>query len=413
MKTFMSILLIILLTFNVGIAYSQWEQTYEFGNEFTHMDFSFSFSSPQNGWITYTTVISPSSGNSVSLKFTNNFGNSWESGGTGIGVQYPSAVGVYTSGPDTVYWFVNSEWGSHCNFTYNSGNSWESKRFDPESATDAVFLVNRNLLYSTSRKGKLFKHTPDSTYLLMETNTIKFSHSNIFFTDTIVGYITARDTANENVLLTTKNGGNFWEKIELATDLYLNSIYFTSDSIGYIACSDGKILKTTDYGENFTEYSFDVPINLSDIVFINDSCGYCVGSNGSCLYTIDFGNTWLYDENFTDENLYNIQMFTMENGYVFGSLGQQYRFYSKNNMSGLSQEKANLFSVYPNPTNDFINIRTEKSISKICIYNRYGSNILSFDNYDRELNVSQLKPGLYYIRVTTDNNSYTKKVIKK
>lgn len=70
------------------------------------------------------------------------------------------------------------------------------------------------------------------------------------------------------------------------------------------------------------------------------------------------------------------------------------------------------FKVYPNPTKNIINIETTAEISKIEIYNTLGQLINSFEGNKKEIDVSTLSNGIYFLTITTtDKNSVTKKII--
>lgn len=71
-------------------------------------------------------------------------------------------------------------------------------------------------------------------------------------------------------------------------------------------------------------------------------------------------------------------------------------------------------SLYPNPTKGILNIRAQSSISSVEIYNILGqtSAVFTPDTNTAQLDVSSLKTGTYFARVTIDNNSQVYKFIK-
>lgn len=74
----------------------------------------------------------------------------------------------------------------------------------------------------------------------------------------------------------------------------LNSVTFSSDSIGYIVGDNQTILKTTNGGKNWEIIYASGGINkfLKSVYFINDLCGYAAGCSGLLLKTLDGGTTW-------------------------------------------------------------------------------------------------------------------------
>ena len=76
----------------------------------------------------------------------------------------------------------------------------------------------------------------------------------------------------------------------------------------------------------------------------------------------------------------------------------------------------NELSIYPNPVDTELNVRTNKVISGIQIYNILGKEVLNFSEtsiINNGINVSELANGAYLIRISLDNSTKTFKFIKK
>ncbi|MGJ5642646.1 T9SS type A sorting domain-containing protein [Formosa sp. S-31] len=93
-------------------------------------------------------------------------------------------------------------------------------------------------------------------------------------------------------------------------------------------------------------------------------------------------------------------------------------------MSGIGDYNATLnlndlnsgnFSIYPNPvTNGRVRISSKNNGAlNIHIYDILGKQVLQKTLQKQELNVSNLKSGLYVIKITQNNFSSTKKLIIK
>ncbi|MBL0013013.1 MAG: T9SS type A sorting domain-containing protein [Flavobacterium sp.] len=72
------------------------------------------------------------------------------------------------------------------------------------------------------------------------------------------------------------------------------------------------------------------------------------------------------------------------------------------------------FSIYPNPTKDFLNINNSKKIqiSKIIIYDLLGQ-IISIKNIYENVNIQGLKSGMYIIEILSEGISKKIKFIKE
>lgn len=76
----------------------------------------------------------------------------------------------------------------------------------------------------------------------------------------------------------------------------------------------------------------------------------------------------------------------------------------------------NRFHIYPNPATDNVYIiNTDSKIEKVQIYNIIGSCVLQreINNDKNEINVSTLPKGLYVIKITGDNWTTDRKLMKK
>ena len=68
------------------------------------------------------------------------------------------------------------------------------------------------------------------------------------------------------------------------------------------------------------------------------------------------------------------------------------------------------FEIYPNPTSDILNIKTLSSIS-VQIIDLQGRVLLA--ETSNSLDVSTLQPGQYFVRITSNNGTFTKPFIKE
>ncbi len=76
---------------------------------------------------------------------------------------------------------------------------------------------------------------------------------------------------------------------------------------------------------------------------------------------------------------------------------------------GINAVSEKEFSIYPNPTNGRINIETNKQIKKITILNISGKIILETTN--TEIDLSKQKTGTYFLKIETENDIFTEKIV--
>ena len=72
-------------------------------------------------------------------------------------------------------------------------------------------------------------------------------------------------------------------------------------------------------------------------------------------------------------------------------------------------------SLYPNPTVNNINIKSDEQISEVLIYNTLGQTVKNIfpDAFNFSLDTSTLNEGVYFAVLSTEKGSKTIKFIKK
>jgi len=79
-------------------------------------------------------------------------------------------------------------------------------------------------------------------------------------------------------------------------------------------------------------------------------------------------------------------------------------------VSDINKTQVNIF---PNPTTDFINIKSDEKIKSVKLYKVSGSLVKTENNEFSRINVSNLPKGNYLISIETDSGIETKKIIKE
>ena len=91
-------------------------------------------------------------------------------------------------------------------------------------------------------------------------------------------------------------------------------------------------------------------------------------------------------------------------------------FYDSLSIGNVSISRENNLTLYPNPTKDIVNIiSTNERINSYTLYNMGGQTMIKSEKIktkSEKINLSNLPKGVYVIKVITDKNSYTRKVIR-
>lgn len=143
-----------------------------------------------------------------------------------------------------------------------------------------------------------------------------------------------------------------------------------------------------------------------------------------CIYDID-NETWGMEindaEQFTGYPLeFGTQVFIELAGIDFYSASTNDTMYIDDIKMGpdltasTDDFSASKFSVYPNPVQDVLNIKSASSVDKVVVYDILGKVVLQENpgKISPAINMSSLPSGAYMVNVTIGNASKTVKVIK-
>ena len=104
----------------------------------------------------------------------------------------------------------------------------------------------------------------------------------------------------------------------------INSHFFINGLIGYLAGSDGNILKTVDGGQSWKNVNSGVSDDLLDVQFLDKNTGFAVGKFGRILKTEDGGESWRKTNSGTQEAIYTIAFKNNLEGWVGTESGLRY-----------------------------------------------------------------------------------------
>ena len=82
-------------------------------------------------------------------------------------------------------------------------------------------------------------------------------------------------------------------------------------------------------------------------------------------------------------------------------------------LEDIKNNKTNFIAIYPNPTSDFITINSQKTITKIELYNALGQLVFQNNNTSEKINISFLTDGIYYVKVFFENSVSISKFVKQ
>jgi len=231
-------------------------------------------------------------------------------------------------------------------------------------------------------------------------------------------------SGNVKKIFSTTNNGLNWT-IQTSNRI-LNGVHLRNSGVGIICCDSGRVLRTSDFGITWNEYTSSTNKELYDIYMKNDGVIWAVGSLGLMLYSTNSGVNWVTAPSFTSNNLNKIIFTDQNTGYAAGEYGTILKTTDGgltfvNTGSHGSPSEFSLGQNFPNPFNPVTSIKFSvpgTCIIKIEIFDIEGKLIdILTDNeyspgiYTVEWNASEHSSGIYFYKFTASGFTETKKMI--
>lgn len=305
--------------------------------------------------------------------------------------------------------------------TTNGGDNWSSQTSNTTDHLSSIFFDDSNSGWVTAEDGFILKTTNGGSTWQVISTSFRGSFDDIFFINSTTGWAVGAWFDNETYK-TTDSGLN-WSLVGTnSVGQTPNSVFFTSSSTGFVVCSQGRIQKTTNSGVSwsnvFNEQAFH------SIYFTNSSNGWAAGVNG-IFKTIDTGNNWevdledvgiLYDIHFSSDGIgWSVGKDSNGNGVIYKYSQQKKKKSSETLINDLSFD--NQVKIFPNPTNEYVNIvfTEQHSNLRIEIFSTVGNLVKTvtrhnFKGTSHQVLLSELNSGMYLLKIKTRTGSTTKRL---
>ncbi|MFL0354426.1 T9SS type A sorting domain-containing protein [Xanthomarina sp. GH4-25] len=212
--------------------------------------------------------------------------------------------------------------------------------------------------------------------------------------------------------VTGNNGYSTFEANEVPGSCFTSTANSNSVWYSFVAPASGEVQISTD----FVTPLDDTQIALYSITDCNDlltatqiSCDEDGGTTGSGWNSII--NTTDDATPLTPGSMYYIQV------DAYGNKAGEFNI-EVITLAPLSTTDFNIdsaFTYYPNPVNNSLTLNAQKDIQNVAVYNMLGQEVLRTapNTVNSEVDMSNLQPGAYFVKVTVENATKTIKVIKK
>lgn len=215
-------------------------------------------------------------------------------------------------------------------FNISHAQSWFTVRSDTNITWESFFFNNPDTGYAVGFKKigavyfpRIIKTTnAGSSWVEQigpERDSAGFIFRSVFFTDINTGFIAVAYLPNVNIgrILKTTDGGNNWSIVPLPVNKHLTTVYFINSGTGY-ASGFGTMLKTTDAGATWAIQNPNFSFYLFTIQFTDVVTGYVIGNSGTIRKTTNGGTNWFSLNSGTSLPLWDLSFADASTGVTVG-----------------------------------------------------------------------------------------------
>jgi photosystem II stability/assembly factor-like uncharacterized protein len=352
--------------------------------------------------------------------------------------------------------------------TTDGGNNWLNKTANTENNLRGVYFVDENTGTIVGEFGSIFRTTNGGSNWIFQENPIGYyTLYNVFFINANTGCIVGFYSYHQNgIVIMTTNGGDSWMNRSFTHDASYYDAYFFNQNEGIVvgqypeiikttnSCltwsiqnvnsiiygvsfsdtdngvcvgSGGKLLLTSNSGDNWTDYNSGMTNDFYGVSHGSRDDAVVVGSGGIILRTTNAGINWFTQQSSLTSDLQSVSFVNSYTGWAVGESGKIIKTTDGGGIIGISPISNEipkdffLSQNFPNPFNPRSNIEikiSKLSFVKLIIYNNSGKEIMKAVNqelrpgiYSVEIDGANFPSGVYYYRLTAGDFMDTKKMI--
>ncbi|MCO6483644.1 MAG: T9SS type A sorting domain-containing protein [Flavobacteriales bacterium] len=175
--------------------------------------------------------------------------------------------------------------------TTDGGVNWERRIVNSFNKPMALWMWDGQRGIAVCEGGRIMRSTDGFASATTTSHLGYGSFQCVFFLNDTLGWL-GSDTGK---ILRSTDGGENWAAMQSgqSTYNYITAIQFLDSDTGYASCYGGKMLKSTDGGLTWQGIGpFDQLVLMHDFHFYDAQEGVAVGSGGEVIRTTDGGTTW-------------------------------------------------------------------------------------------------------------------------
>ena len=123
-------------------------------------------------------------------------------------------------------------------------------------------------------------------------------------------------------------------------------------------------------------------------------------------YTFDLTG----ETDWTGDQLFIVGIGSLEDGKAKDDGAAKFNSIVFDNTVSVNSTELVKFSMYPNPAKEILYIESPNTVSSVVMFDITGKQVLRLENLtNNQINISNLNPGIYTVKIESDHNNYTTK----
>jgi len=202
---------------------------------------------------------------------------------------------LYVLGPDDL---DNYKYGNYLEYSYNGGTTWGRRSTGSTNTIRSMYMWNKNKGLMSSLTGGVFQ-TKDG----FVNYNVNWNANNVIDTRVIKDSVVVVVGLNGKILRSSNYGDN-WKTITSGTSENLMGLHFANDSIGMACGEKGVILYTNNGGLSWAKMTSKTSLTIWKVFVLNKYYAWAVGysTNGDSVDIFKFGS-----EKYIEQNINNVR----------------------------------------------------------------------------------------------------------
>lgn len=205
--------------------------------------------------------------------------------------------------------------------TINSGTNWENQYTNTKVTLNAIHFVNDQTGWAAGEDGVILRSTNSGTNWVQQTTGVTNRILDISFLNATTGIA----GASSGKVLRTTNAGTNWNVVTIPGSVQnVICVLMKYEAFSYATVSDSKFCKSTDAGASWSVIS-TTPATISDIHFAADELAFASTFSSTVLKTTNAGVNWVQYSPGTSYPLENVLFTNTQTGFVTDLEGKIFR----------------------------------------------------------------------------------------